>query len=71
VTPFVADDHPDGAYGRTVTGYTSYLAYQDGVLLLMAALHVPVPEADQGPWSDACWRIADEYKDAYDAAADA
>jgi hypothetical protein len=68
VTPFVADDHPDGGYGRTVTGYTSYLEWEDGVNLLMAALHVPVPEADEGPWFDTCWRITHEYMGAYDAA---
>ena len=69
VTPFVAGDHPDDGYGRTIDGYTSYLTYEDGVLLLMAALCVPVPEVDHGPRFDACWRIAREYTDAYDKAA--
>jgi hypothetical protein len=68
LTPFVTDNRPEGDYSRTVTGYTSYLAYEDGVLLLMAALDVPVPEADEGPWFDACWRVAREYTDAYDSA---
>lgn len=71
LTPYVADDRPEGDYSRTVTGYTSYLAWEDGVNLLMAALGVRVPEADEGPWFDACWRVAHDYIDAYDSAAQA
>ena len=71
LTPYVADDRPEGDYSRTVTGYTSYLAWEDGVNLLMAALGVCVPEADEGPWFDACWRVAHDYIDAYDSAAQA
>lgn len=71
LTPYVADDRPEGDYSRTVTGYTSYLAWEDGVNLLMAALGVRVPEADEGPWFDACWRVARDYIDAYDSAAQA
>jgi hypothetical protein len=50
---------------------SSYLAWEDGVNLLMAALGVRVPEADEGPWFDACWRVAHNYIDAYDGAAQA
>jgi hypothetical protein len=68
LTPYVADDRPEDDYSRTLSGYTGYLAHEDGVLLLMTALGVPVPEADEGPWSGAYWRIAREYTDAYDSA---
>lgn len=61
LTPFVAEDRPAGDYARSVTGYTGYLLHEDGVLVLLAALGVPVPETDEGPWFDACWRIAHAY----------
>jgi hypothetical protein len=51
LTPYVADDRPEGDYSRTVTGYTSYLAWEGGANLLMAALGVRVPETDEGPGS--------------------
>lgn len=68
-TPFVASDRPGDDYSRTIGGYTSYIEHEDGVILLMTALGMPVPEAEEGPWFDACWRVARAYMTAYDSAA--
>lgn len=67
-TPYVAAERPAGDYGRSPAGYTAYLSWEDGVLLLLPALGVPVPDADEGGHVDACWRIAAAYMDAYDTA---
>lgn len=69
LTPYVAADRPDDDYSRTVGGYTSYIEHEDGVVLLITALGMPAPEADEGPWFDACWRVARAYMAAYDSAA--
>jgi hypothetical protein len=66
LTPY-ATDRPADDYSRASGGYTAYIEHEDGVLLLLTALGVPLSEEDSGPWFEACWSIARAYTDGYDS----
>jgi hypothetical protein len=70
LTPYVDPARPDGDYSRSPGGYTSYLRWEDGYRLILAALGIPPRHTGPADANMAPWAIGRAYTIAYDNARD-